>query len=83
MTKKRIQELFNTLNRVWEALTDDPSNQELKEEYEATKDQVRLKMAESAAQREHRNNNNYFTLSEQVNLYFFRKAKECRSMRTI
>ena len=75
--------MFNTPNRVRDALTNDPNNQELKEEYEVTKDQIKLKMAERAAQRDKRNSNNHFTLSEPINSYFFRKAKQSQSTRTI
>ena len=75
--------MFTALNRVREALTNDPTNQILKEEYEATKDQIRIKMAERAAQREQNNSNNHFTLSERVNSYFFRKAKKSMSTRII
>ena len=63
--------MFTTLNRVHDALTNDPNNQVLKEEYEATKDQIRIKMAERAAQRDQNNSNNHFTLSERINSYFF------------
>ena len=69
--KTKLQELLNTLNRVYDALTNGPNNQELKEEYEITKDQVKLKMAERAGQRDHWNSNNHFTFSECVNFYFF------------
>ena len=75
--------MFNTLNSVRNALTNDPDKQQLKEEYEVTKDHVKLKMAERAAQRDHLNSNNHFTLSERVNSYFFRKAKKAQSTRTI
>ena len=75
--------MFNTLNSTRNALTNDPDKQQLKEEYEVTKDHVKLKMAERAAQRDLLNSNNHFTLSERVNSYFFRKATKAQSTRTI